>query len=45
MKLDMGKSCVRFKRPEQLLASAIAEAISATSVADFISLYESAREL
>ena len=44
MKLDMGKSCVRFKRPEQLLTSAIAEAIKATTVEEFIDLYETAQK-
>ena len=44
MKLDMGKSCVRFRRPDQLLPPAIAEAISAVTVEGFIDLYESARQ-
>jgi hypothetical protein len=44
MKLDMGKSCVRFRRPEQLLTSAIADAIGAVTVEGFIDLYESARQ-
>ena len=44
MKLDMGKSCVRFKRPEQLLTSAIADAIRATTVEEFIALYETAQK-
>jgi hypothetical protein len=44
MKLDMGKSCVRFRRPEQLLTSAIADAIGAVTVEGFIELYESARQ-
>jgi hypothetical protein len=44
MKLDMGKSCVRFRRPDQLLPRAIAEAISGVTVEGFIDLYESARQ-
>ena len=44
MKLDMGKSCVRFRRPEQLWTSAIADAIGAVTVEGFIDLYESARQ-
>ncbi len=44
MKLDMGKSCVRFRRPEQLLTSAIADAVGAVTVDGYIELYESARK-
>lgn len=44
MKLDMGKSCVRFRRPDQLLTPAIAEAIRAVTVEGFIELYESTRQ-
>ena len=44
MKLDMGKSCVRFKRLERLLTPAIAEAVSAVSVEEFIDLYEAAQK-
>lgn len=43
MKLDMGKSCVRFKRLDQLLPDAIAGAIGAVSVDDYIALYEASR--
>lgn len=43
MKLDMGKSCVRFTRLDQLLPHAIAAAISAVSVDDYIELYEASR--
>jgi len=42
-KLDMGKSCVRFKRLDQLVPEAITEAISSVSVEDFIALYEASR--
>ena len=43
IKLDAGRSCVRFKRLEQLLPSAVAEAIAAITVDDFITRYESSR--
>lgn len=43
MKLDVGKSCVRFKRLDQLLPGAVAEAIGAVTVDDYIDLYETAR--
>ncbi|MFK7919270.1 MAG: DUF1801 domain-containing protein [Ilumatobacter sp.] len=42
-KLDMGKSCLRFKRVDQLVREAIAGAISEVSVDDFIALYEASR--
>jgi hypothetical protein len=42
-KLDMGKSCVRFKRLDQLVPDAIAAAISAVDVDDYIELYEASR--
>jgi len=35
-KLDMGKSCLRFKRYEDLAIEPIAEVIAATPMADFI---------
>ena len=44
MKLDMGKSCVRFKRLDQLLEPAIAEAVSAVTVDEFVELYELAQK-
>jgi len=43
IKLDMGKSCVRFKRLDQLVPEAIADALSAVSVDDYIELYEASR--
>ena len=43
MKLDMGKSCLRFKRLEQLVPDAITAVISSVSVTDFIELYEASR--
>ena len=42
-RLDMGKSCVRFKRLEDLPLEVIAQTIARTSVDDFLSFYESAR--
>ena len=40
-KLDMGKSCVRFKKPEQIPYELIAELVKKISVEDWISWYES----
>ena len=42
-KLDMGKSCIRFKRIEDLPLDAICDEIASTPPADFIRLYEEAR--
>lgn len=42
-KLDMGKSCVRFKTLEQLPLELIGEVIAKTEVEDFIDIYTSAR--
>ena len=42
-RLDMGKSCVRFKRIEDLPLDAIGEAIAATSVDEWVEIYEAAR--
>lgn len=39
-KLDMGKSCIRFKKPEQIPYKLIAELVKKMSVKDWISLYE-----
>ncbi|MDZ4844331.1 MAG: DUF1801 domain-containing protein [Chitinophagales bacterium] len=39
-KLDMGKSCIRFKKPEQIPFDLIGELISKMSVDDWIALYE-----
>ncbi|MCL9807310.1 DUF1801 domain-containing protein [Flavobacterium amniphilum] len=41
-KLDMGKSCVRFKKPEDIPFELIGELMQKTSVNDWIQLYESA---
>ena len=42
-KLDMGKSCVRFRRVEDLPLDLIAETIAGTSVEDYIRFYEASR--
>ena len=39
-KLDMGKSCIRFKKPEQIPFKLIGELFKKMSVKDWISLYE-----
>lgn len=41
--LDMGKSCIRFKRAEQLPLEAIRDEIASTSPDEFIGIYETAR--
>jgi hypothetical protein len=40
---DLGKSCLRFQRLDQLPLDVIGELIAATPVDDFIALHESAR--
>ena len=42
-RLDMGKSCVRFRTLDDLPLDLIGEAIGATSVEEFIALVEAAR--
>jgi hypothetical protein len=42
-KLDMGKSCVRFKKLEDLPLDLIGQAVSRTPVSAFIAFYEAAR--
>jgi len=39
-KLDMGKSCIRFKKPEQVPFELIAELVRKMSMEDWIALYE-----
>lgn len=39
-KLDMGKSCIRFKKPEHIPYSLIEELVRKVSVKDWIKLYE-----
>ena len=43
--LNMGKSCVRFKRLEDLPIELVGEPVARTPVADFIRLYETAKGL
>ena len=42
-KLDMGKSCVRFKRIDDLPLELVGDAIARTSVDDYITRYEASR--
>ncbi len=42
-KLDMGKSCIRFTRVDDLPLDVIGEVIAGTSVDDFIATYEASR--
>ena len=44
MKLDMAKSCVRFRRPEDLPLDAIGKVIASTPVDAYIGFYESNRK-
>lgn len=39
-KLDMGKSCIRFKKPEEIPYQLIAELMQKLSVEEWINLYE-----
>ena len=41
--LDMGKSCLRFKRVEDLDLDLVAEVVASTPVEDFLSTYERVR--
>lgn len=41
-KLDMGKSCIRFKKPEQIPFELIGELMKKMTVTDWIGTYESA---
>ena len=43
LKADMGKSCLRFKRPEELPLKKIGEIITRTAVEDYIRGYEASR--
>ena len=43
-KLDMGKSCVRFKRADDLALDAIRDEIASTTPDQFIAIYETARQ-
>ena len=42
-RLDMGKSCVRFRRLDDLPLELVGETIGETSVDDFVALYERSR--
>lgn len=42
-KLDMGKSCLRFKQAEDLPLDAIGELIASMGVDDYIAVYEASR--
>ena len=42
-KLDMGKSCVRFKRLDDLPLDVVGEVIAGTSMEQYIAFYEEAR--
>ncbi len=42
LKLDMGKSCIRFKKAEQIPFDLIAELMQKMSVDDWIQIYETA---
>ncbi len=44
-KLDMGKSCIRFRKLEDLPLDVIGQAVAKVPVADYIMLYEDARKL
>ncbi len=39
-KLDMGKSCVRFKKPEEIPFELVGELVSKMSVEDWVEIYE-----
>ncbi len=45
LKLDMGKSCIRFKKPEQIPLELIGQLMGKLSVADWIRDYEAIRKL
>jgi uncharacterized protein YdhG (YjbR/CyaY superfamily) len=42
-KLDMGKSCVRFKKLDQVALDVVADAIRAIPVKDFVAHYDASR--
>ncbi len=44
-KLDMGKSCVRFRKLDDLALDAIAHTIAATTPEEYIAHYEASRKL
>ena len=42
-RLDMGKSCVRFRRLDDLPLDLVGEAIARTPIADFVEIYRASR--
>ncbi len=42
-KLDMGKSCIRFKKLDDVPLEVVADAVARVSVDDYIKLYEASR--
>jgi hypothetical protein len=42
-RLDMGKSCVRFRKLDDVPLAVVGEAIARTTAEDFIAAYEAAR--
>ncbi len=42
-KLDMGKSCIRFERSEQLPLEVIREEVASTTPAEFVAIYQAPR--
>lgn len=40
-KLDMGKSCIRFKAPEELALDVIGQAVKAATIKKYVAVYES----
>ncbi len=43
-KLDMGKSCIRFKKLEDLPLEVIGKLVAGTSVKEFVAAYERSRK-
>ena|SRR5688572_7311046 len=43
-KLDMGKSCIRFKRLEDIPLAAIGKIVASTPVKEYLALYEKSRK-
>ena len=42
-RLDMGKSCVRFRKLDDLPLELVGEAIARTPIAEFVELYKASR--
>jgi hypothetical protein len=43
LRLDMGKSCLRFRHLDELALDVVGEAVARTSVGEFIAIYERSR--